>query len=129
MIALQESLQTGGFHLTYQPIVDMSSGAVFGFEALIRMQNDRVGLVSPNEFIPIAEETGLIQRVGLWVIKTACQAIGELNRTLGSAFSISVNLSVKQMYDETLLSVIAKALEDNKLDRGHFKKRNHRRRP
>ncbi len=120
VIALQESLQTGGFHLTYQPIVDMSSGAVFGFEALIRMQNDRVGLVSPNEFIPIAEETGLIQRVGLWVIKTACQAIGELNRTLGSAFSISVNLSVKQMYDETLLSVIAKALEDNKLERGHL---------
>lgn len=120
VVALQEALQTEGFNLEYQPIVDIRSGAVLGFEALIRMQNHRVGTVPPYEFIPIAEETGLIRPIGAWVIRKACQTIGDLNRELGSTFFISVNLSPKQLQDENLLSIIETALKDNSLSRGQL---------
>lgn len=118
--ATQEALQTDGFRLDYQPIVDMRSGSVLGFECLIRMHHPRIGIVQPNEFIPIAEETGMIRRIGAWVIGKACQDVGELNRTLGAAFSIAVNLSPKQFQDESLLGVIEAALRDNNLGRGQL---------
>jgi diguanylate cyclase (GGDEF)-like protein len=120
VVALQEALQAEEFNLEYHPIVNIQTGGILGFEALIRLQNRRVGMVFPNEFIPIAEETGLIRLIGNWVIRKACQAIGDLNRELGSAFFISVNLSPKQFQDETLLSVVETALKDNYLGRGQL---------
>jgi diguanylate cyclase (GGDEF)-like protein/PAS domain S-box-containing protein len=120
VVAMQEALQTEGFSLEYQPIVDMQNGSVLGFECLIRMHNRRVGTVPPNEFIPIAEETGLIRPIGVWMIGKACRAIGELNRELDATFFISVNLSPKQFQDEALLTVIETALKDNNLGRGQL---------
>jgi diguanylate cyclase (GGDEF)-like protein len=119
-VALHAALQAEAFHLEYQPIVDVRTGAVLGFEALLRLHDGRLGNISPAEFIPIAEDSDLIRLIGAWVIRKASQAISSLNRELESNFFISVNLSPRQIQDDTLLSVIETALKDNQLKRGQL---------
>ena len=109
---LRGAVERGEFRNFYQPIVALDSGEIVGFEALSRWQHPTRGLVGPNEFIPVAEETGLIRELGWWNLREACRQISEwragsiANRHL----TISVNLSAKQFSQPNLVEDIRKLL-------------------
>jgi diguanylate cyclase (GGDEF)-like protein len=113
---LRHAIARGEFHLLYQPQVEMGSGRVTGVEALIRWQHSERGLVSPVEFIPLAEETGLIVPIGEWVLRTACFQNKAWQDAGVPAFSISVNVSARQFRERTLIEQVAQALGDSGLD-------------
>jgi diguanylate cyclase (GGDEF)-like protein/PAS domain S-box-containing protein len=111
---LRRALERGEFRNFYQPIVALVSGEIAGFEALLRWQHPTRGLLAPNEFIPVAEETGLIRELGWWNLREACRQISEW-RASGTAhrhLSISVNLSAKQFLQPKLVEDIRKLLRD-----------------
>ncbi|UXI02231.1 putative bifunctional diguanylate cyclase/phosphodiesterase [Photobacterium sp. TY1-4] len=91
------ALETNNFDLYYQPIVDLASHQLKGFEALIRWYDEELGQVSPAEFIPLAEETGQIVPLGHWILKTACQQLAAWSEKYQRRFIISVNLSRAQL--------------------------------
>jgi len=111
---LRRALERGEFQNFYQPIVALDSGEIAGFEALSRWQHPTRGLLGPNEFIPVAEETGLIRELGWWNLREACRQISEwragslANRHL----TISVNLSAKQFLQPNLVEDIRKLLNE-----------------
>jgi len=111
---LRHALDRKEFRNVYQPIVLLATGQVAGFEALLRWQHPERGLLGPNEFIPVAEETGLIRELGWWNLREACRQIGEWkNRLSGfSEFIMSVNLSVKQFQQLNLVEDIRKLLQE-----------------
>ena len=98
----------------YQPKVDLHSRSILGFEALLRWRHPTLGLVSPLEFIPIAEETGLIIPIGEWVLNQACRQIREWQAKYPCAppLSINVNLSVKQLSDPDLVDRVVRILAE-----------------
>ncbi len=105
--ALRHALERKEFRLYYQPQVDIDSGRIIGFEALLRWQPPDKPLVSPNEFIPVAEETGLIVSIGEWVLETACrQTKMWIDAGLGKHLRIAVNLSARQFRQHDLVEVI-----------------------
>ncbi|MGZ5025852.1 MAG: putative bifunctional diguanylate cyclase/phosphodiesterase [Methylobacter sp.] len=107
---LRRALERQEFRLYYQPQIDMQSGVVNGVEALIRWQHPDLGLVSPIEFIPLLEETGLIIPVGEWVIRTAC---GQIREWLDAGFpplTMAVNLSARQFRQPNLVEMIEQML-------------------
>jgi len=107
---LRHALEREEFTLYYQPQIDMQSGQVNGVEALIRWQHPDLGLVSPLEFIPLLEETGLILPVGEWVIRTAC---GQIREWLDAGFpplTMAVNLSARQFRQPNLIEMIEQML-------------------
>jgi diguanylate cyclase (GGDEF)-like protein len=107
---LQAALKAGNFRVLYQPIVELTSGRTHGVEALVRWnRGDRV-LVSPAEFIPLAEETGLIVELGAWVLREACRTVMSLEGKTGAALNLSVNLSARQMLEPGLEATVAGAL-------------------
>ncbi len=110
-IALEDGLRSAlaqkQLHLVYQPQWQLNSGRVAGVEALLRWTSERFGNVSPAEFIPVAEEAGLIRDIGLWVLETACMAAHQLPDNL----VISVNLSVCQFDDAQLADKILQVTE------------------
>ena len=114
---LRHALERGEFRNFYQPIVNLASGEIAGFEALLRWQHPTRGLLGPIEFIGVVEETGLIREVGWWNLSEACRQISEwravsnLNRNL----TISVNLSAKQFLQPNLVADIANLLQEIKL--------------
>ena len=93
---LQRALDNGEFALHYQPIVSMTTGAVVGVEALVRWQHPTRGLVAPDQFIPLAEETGLVVPLGLWVLEQACRQVAAWS-TVSPELSVSVNVSQRQL--------------------------------
>ena len=97
---LRSALQLDQFFLMYQPIVDVHSGQVIKAEALIRWQHPRLGLVSPAEFIPLAEETGLIVAIGEWVFLQAVQRVKQLRANGHPDFQVSINKSAVQFSRE-----------------------------
>jgi diguanylate cyclase (GGDEF)-like protein len=97
--ALHHATKRDGLRLHYQPVVDMASGRTVGCEALVRWQHPTLGLVGPERFIDVAEETGLIVDIGAWVIETACKAWARSGRMLPS---LSVNLSARQLSEPDL---------------------------
>jgi diguanylate cyclase (GGDEF)-like protein len=105
---LRTALQAGQFELFYQPLVDMRAGAVTGFEALLRWRHPERGLVPPGEFIPLAEEIGLIVPIGEWVLAEACTTatgwLGEMR--------VAVNLSPAQFKSRNLVTAVSRALLD-----------------
>jgi diguanylate cyclase (GGDEF)-like protein/PAS domain S-box-containing protein len=111
------------FILHYQPIVSIANGTITSFEALVRWQHPERGLVSPIEFITMAEETGLIVPLGRWVLRTACQQIGQWQRLFPSnpPLSVSVNLSVKQFSQPDLIEYIDQVLAESHLDGSSLK--------
>ncbi|HEY9705460.1 MAG TPA: diguanylate cyclase, partial [Allocoleopsis sp.] len=131
-IDLRRAIERKEFILNYQPIVDLKTGELLGFEALIRWQHPERGFISPLEFIPVAEETGLIVPIGLWVLEQSCQqmqfwqenvtACTERSRSVNSSLTISVNLSVKQ-FDQSnqLVEQIKAILHENKCDAENLK--------
>ncbi|RYF20570.1 MAG: EAL domain-containing protein, partial [Oxalobacteraceae bacterium] len=102
----------GELILLYQPIVNGSTGELENFEALIRWHNPRLGTVSPAEFIPLAEETGLIDRIGRWVLDNACAEAA----TWPEPWRVSVNVSPRQFHACNVCEVIANALRKHALD-------------
>jgi diguanylate cyclase (GGDEF)-like protein len=112
---LRNAIVRGEFYLVYQPQVEMRSGRVTGAEALIRWQHPEQGLVAPVQFIPLAEETGLIVPIGEWVLRTACFQNKAWQDAGLPAFSVSVNVSARQFKERTLIEQIARALQDSGL--------------
>ena len=100
--------------LHYQPLVDLTTGNVRSFEALIRWQHPTEGLITPDRFIEIAEESGLIVEIGYWVIREACQVIKQ--NKVEHQLTIAVNLSPKQFLDPRLLDNIQSILNDIDID-------------
>lgn len=103
---MRKALAQGEFELHYQPFVDVESGQACGFEALLRWHHPERGLVSPAEFIPLAEETGLILPLGEWVLRAACAEAA----TWPPALTIAINLSPAQFRSKELVSIIVGAL-------------------
>jgi diguanylate cyclase (GGDEF)-like protein/PAS domain S-box-containing protein len=114
---LQRALENGQFELYYQPIVRLADGHVVGMEALLRWRHPERGLVVPGEFIPFAEETGLIVPIGRWVLREACRQAEELQRlwTDGGPLYMCVNLSVKQLQHSDVISDVRDALNESGL--------------
>ncbi len=109
---LRRALERQEFRLYYQPQIDMQSGSVNGVEALIRWQHPERGLVSPLEFIPLLEETGLIIPVGEWVIRTACRQIREWLDAGFPPLTMAVNLSARQFRQPNLIEMIEQVLHE-----------------
>lgn len=105
-IGLKEALAVGGFDLHYQPIVDIKSGKVTGYEALLRWCHPVRGNVPPSQFIPIAEQTGLIVEIGAWVLRRACEEIACRSDSL----IVSVNISVVQFRMTDVAATVARVL-------------------
>lgn len=105
------------FIIHYQPIVSIATNTITSFEALVRWQHPERGLVSPSEFITIAEETGLIVPLGRWVLRTACHQIRQWQQLFQNnpPLSVSVNLSVKQFSQPDLIEYIDQVLEETHL--------------
>lgn len=109
---LANALENDEFELFYQPLVDLATGKVCSFEALLRWNHPERGLIPPDAFIPLMEESGLIVPVGAWVMRTACkQAL-----TWPSHVSVAVNISTRQFFDPTLVDTIKSALSDAGLE-------------
>ena len=108
--ALRRALERDQFSLHYQPKVDMASGQITGVEALLRWMHPERGLVSPGQFIPLAEETGLIVPIGRWVLKEACAQNMAWQRRGLLPVTMAVNLSPRQFADPHLLHDIDEAL-------------------
>lgn len=109
---LRRGLQHREFLLHYQPIFSLERGEIVGFEALVRWKHPHRGLVPPGEFIPIAEETGLIQPLGMWVLAEACQQMRRWQNLFpaGGVPTMSVNLSSQQLAQPNLLAQIDRIL-------------------
>ncbi|WP_203299212.1 EAL and GGDEF domain-containing protein [Marinobacter sediminum] len=107
---LREALAEGQFELSYQPKVNAQNGVTVGAEALLRWRHPIMGTVSPGEFIPVAEETGLIVEIGYWVIREACQMAARLENQ-GYKIPIAINLSPKQFDDPHLGQIISAELQ------------------
>jgi EAL domain-containing protein (putative c-di-GMP-specific phosphodiesterase class I) len=112
---LRRALEKGEFLLYYQPQVNCRTGAVMGMEALIRWQHPQRGLVAPDKFIPIAEETGLIVPIGEWVLREACRQAKAWHDMGHAGLRMGVNLSARQFQQPDLLQQIHQALEDSGL--------------
>ena len=108
---LRRALEFNEFSLVYQPLVDLNRDCIIGAEALLRWHNPTLGSVSPGEFIPIAEELGLIVPIGDWVIHAACEQISRWQDSLKGPFSLAINLSTRQFKTGRLAEVLANALD------------------
>jgi len=110
---LRRALERKEFSLQYQAKVDFKIGEITGVEALLRWDNPYLGSVTPTQFIPVAEETGLIMSIGGWVMKTACAQNVAWQRQGLPPICMAVNLSLRQLMDDNLLKDIKAALDDS----------------
>jgi diguanylate cyclase (GGDEF)-like protein len=113
---LRHGLDRGEFRIYYQPKIDMTSGALTGVEALLRWQHPERGLIGPDKFIPIAEATGLIVPIGLWVLREACTRAKAWQNAGLPRFTVAVNLSPSQFRQEELVPQVAEVLRSTGLD-------------
>ncbi|MEE4254045.1 MAG: EAL domain-containing protein [Desulfuromusa sp.] len=112
---LREALQKKQFLLYYQPQYELKTGQLVGFEALIRWKHPDLGLVSPLDFIPMAEESGLIVPIGEWVLYTACKQMKKIQEQWKLPLSMAVNLSPRQFLHSSLVQTVAEVLYRTKL--------------
>jgi EAL domain-containing protein (putative c-di-GMP-specific phosphodiesterase class I) len=114
-VGLRKALQNDELYLLYQPQIDVCSSRIVGFEALVRWRHPERGVISPTEFIPLAEETGLIVPIGEWVLRTACQQATTWQLAGKPPVRVAVNLSAKQFKDDNLTQSVISALHDTGL--------------
>ncbi|MET0980922.1 MAG: EAL domain-containing protein [Telluria sp.] len=115
-VGLRKALQNNELYLLYQPQLDVRSSEIVGVEALVRWRHPERGIISPTEFIPLAEETGLIVPIGEWVLRTACNQARLWQGLPRRPVRIAVNLSAKQFKDENLSQIVLSALDETGLD-------------
>jgi len=115
-VGLRRALKNQELYLLYQPQIDVASGDIVAVEALVRWRHPERGLISPNEFIPLAEDTGLIVPIGEWVLRTACHQARSWQHSVGRSIRMAVNLSAKQFKDDNLSQIVQSALHDSGLD-------------
>jgi diguanylate cyclase (GGDEF)-like protein/PAS domain S-box-containing protein len=115
---LQRAVEAGEFILYYQPVIVLRTGAVSGVEALVRWQHPERGLIRPMEFIPLAEETGLIVRIGKWILEEACQKGVSLQEKFPQhpPLTMSVNISAHQLQHPGLIDEVRDALRMTRMD-------------
>ena len=113
---LRRALDRGEFSLCYQPQIDLRTGQVSGLEALLRWHNDELGSLSPAEFIPVAEESGLIVAIGSWVLRTACRQAKAWRDQGVPLPRIAVNVSVKQFAQRNFLEIVKTVLAETRLE-------------
>jgi diguanylate cyclase (GGDEF)-like protein len=104
---IRDAIETGGFQLNYQPLVEVSDRRISGFEALIRLPRENGTLISPLEFIPLAEELRLIDKIGAWVLREACRTAADWPDHL----TVAVNLSPAQFIKGNLYEIVSEALQ------------------
>ncbi len=112
--SLRQALENEEFVLYYQPQVETKTEKIVGMEALVRWNHPSMGLVFPNRFIPLAEETGLIVKLDRWVMKTAMQQITKWNLENSHQYFVSLNLSVKQLEEKGFIDFLQNSLKDTK---------------
>jgi diguanylate cyclase (GGDEF)-like protein/PAS domain S-box-containing protein len=119
---LQRALETGQLEVHYQPVIRLTGDTVYGFEALLRWHHPTRGSIPPAQFIPLAEDTGLIVPIGRWTLNQACRQGAELHARSGpeERLAISVNLSVKQLQSDTIVDDVREALETSGLHPSHL---------
>ena len=117
---LRRALNRGELELHYQPLMDLGTGGLTGFEALARWQHADLGTISPVDFIPVAEESGLIVPLGRWALEEAAKTIAAWDKRLGgvSDFKISVNMSAVQMQRDDVVEAVTSALSGSDIS-GH----------
>jgi diguanylate cyclase (GGDEF)-like protein len=116
---MRRGLMDDEFFLVYQPQIEMKTGRACGVEALLRWRDPERGVISPSEFIPIAEESGMIQALGARVLRDACRQVMQWHR-LNMPLRLSVNLSVQQLQHDSWLSVVEEALSGSGLSPQHL---------
>jgi diguanylate cyclase (GGDEF)-like protein len=109
---LRHAVERRELAIHFQPTVQIATGRVTGFEALLRWEHEHLGTLSPEVFVPVAEDTGMIVEIGAWVIDESCKQLAALRRLIPAAesLSIAVNVSARQLRDATLLDQVARAL-------------------
>ena len=111
-LALKQSLEKDDFRLVYQPKADLNTGEITGFEALLRWEHPKTGSVSPEKFIPILEETGLIIQVGEWIIREVCRFINRIKQKTGKEFQVGINISTTQFNDPDFVEKLEKIMAE-----------------
>ncbi|WP_158873263.1 putative bifunctional diguanylate cyclase/phosphodiesterase [Antarcticirhabdus aurantiaca] len=110
-LKLRQALRTNDFELAFQPILDAGAMRTIGFEALLRWRDQTGTPISPAEFVPIAEDLGLMPELGEWVLRTACREAAAWDEELG----IAVNVSPTQLRDRNFVEIVKRALADTRL--------------
>lgn len=113
--AMRYALERDEFHLYYQPQIDLQTGKVMALEALIRWDHPELGAITPSRFIPLAEECGLIEPIGEWVLRTACRQYQQWRDTHIAPARLAVNISSRQFMRENFINIVEHAIADNKM--------------
>jgi diguanylate cyclase (GGDEF)-like protein len=113
---LRRALERSEFEVHYQPQVDINTRKIVGMEALVRWRHPELGLVSPSEFIPLAEDTGLIVPIGEWVLRTACAQSKSWQDEGFASLRMAVNLSARQFQQQNLSEMVVRILQETGLD-------------
>lgn len=111
---MRKAIEQEQFQIYYQPKIDIATGGMTGMEALVRWVHPELGIIPPNRFIPIAEETGMILALGEWILKQACRQ-NKLWHDQGYTLKVSVNLSARQIYQKDLVEMIKDILRETNL--------------
>ncbi|WP_192929803.1 EAL domain-containing protein [Alkaliphilus serpentinus] len=109
--SLRRALEKNELFMVYQPRISLETGKIIGAEALLRWKHTKLGLISPGEFIPIAEEIGTIHSIGKWALETVCKQAKKWNDLLQAELKVSVNISAIQFQKDDLVEIIKNALE------------------
>jgi EAL domain-containing protein (putative c-di-GMP-specific phosphodiesterase class I) len=114
--ALRMAMEKKQLFICYQPLFELHSDKIIGVEALLRWEHPTLGKISPKVFIPLAEETGLIQSIGEWVLHTACAQVKKWQIAGHVHLKVAVNISVKQFYQKNFIELIQQTLTNTQLD-------------
>jgi len=118
--SIKDALKAGQFELFFQPQVDLGSYALVGAEALIRWRHPELGIIAPDKFIPVAEETGLIVPMGTWVLQSACRHLQQWARQGITGLRLGVNVSSRQFREQNLPDIVADAIAEAGVDARHL---------
>jgi EAL domain-containing protein (putative c-di-GMP-specific phosphodiesterase class I) len=118
--ALRQALEQNEFTLHFQPQIDIGSGSVVAVEALIRWQSQTMGLVPPDKFIPLAEEVGLIEAIGRWVLEQSGRECRRLVEAGHAGIRVAVNLSMQQLRKRDIVAVVRRVLQENGITPGQL---------
>ena len=113
---LRKAIQNEDFYLKYQPQIDLYNGEIAGFEALIRWDHPTLGKIPPSDFIPLAEETGLIKEIGRWVLKDACKQVRIWREEGHKPVKMAINVSIHQLKDPNFINEVKENIQKNEID-------------